>query len=130
MTYAAALEQIQQYCAADKDPVLDEPVLAMLARKAARGAAVSRTDSDYASEQSVARSVLEGWRLKMGLAAEQINFGDVAGQSFDRKDRFDHCEKMVKQWQDRCKEIGAFHSPEPVRIGKITAPDTSKLVNL
>jgi hypothetical protein len=127
MNKAQARARIRLLTEADYHPTLTEDHLDYLVEQCAVSPVADPTLDTYTGDALIARSVAEGWGLKLGRCAGDYDFRDAAGQEFDRAKVFEHCEAMVKKWAGTLKTTYSG-GRTGISAAPITAPDVTKLI--
>lgn len=92
-------ERLSKMVAATQEPVLTneelETILELFAKTDADG--VTPTDPEWTPTYNLRAAAREGWKWKMGRAAE-LQSTDLDGDRMSANQIFEHCERMVKKY--------------------------------
>lgn len=102
MNEAEARARLEAMVAADEEPALSFQEIAALLAMSKLVDAYGRAPSDPAWEPTwdLNRGAAEGWRWKAAKLAARYDF-DADGQSFQRSQAFEHCERMAEMYRRR-----------------------------
>lgn len=102
MTEPKARARLYRMVSADCDPVLDENDVDDLLEVAKRPDrwGVPPTVTTWTPTWELNAAAAEGWRTKMGKAANDTSFS-MDGAQYNRAEIIAHCERMVEQYESR-----------------------------
>ncbi len=102
MTQDEAVERLGALCAATSDPKLtdDDLLIALAAGSLADANGLQPTDTLWSPTYDLNRAAAQGWELKAGKAASDVDFQD-AGGSYQLSQVVDHCTRMAARYRSR-----------------------------
>lgn len=112
MLRALALARLGSMTAAATAPTLSDGELNTLLdmHQVADSAGVAPGATDYVPTYDFNRAAAEGWRWKAARVAGQFDF-NADGATYNRSQKLDMCEKMIRQYQRRIVGYAIAASP-------------------
>ena len=112
MLRALALARLGSMTAAATAPTLSDGELNTLLdmHQVADSAGFAPGATDYVPTYDFNRAAAEGWRWKAARVAGQFDF-NADGATYNRSQKLDMCEKMIRQYQRRIVGYAIAASP-------------------